>query len=225
MIAFAPLVALLALNLVLAAWVSLTLPRAATDPRLGVRLPLAVFSWCVIATAVSRTPLFLTPAEAGTPPFAPLVAVPPLVILQLIAASRWTALRDALARTPAAALIAPQILRAPYGVILLAFGRHGALPHAFAQPAGRGDLIVGGTAILAALVAGRGKAGRTIAMVWNVLAAAELCLVVARGARTLIPWAKEMHHAVPIGTLPLFAVPLFLALHVWTMRALMKREA
>lgn len=203
----------------LALWLVVVL---APDARLRLPLTVGFTVWLAAAIAISRTAMFRDPAAAGTPAFAPALFVAPLLIGLIVLTSRWTPLRDALERVPAAALLAPQVLRAGYGLMLLALGAQGELPEAFAHPAGRGDLIVGGTALVAAWLAGRGLAGRRAAMVWNVLAALELVGVLARGATTLLPWAIAQHQPLVIGTLPLFAVPIFLALHILAGRKLLE---
>jgi hypothetical protein len=111
------------------------------------------------------------------------------------------------------------------GVFLLRW-MDGALPGAFALPAGIGDVLVGALALPAAVFVWLGaRSGRAVALVWNVLGILDLLVAIALGALTTtgrLPVAirNTATRSYPLVMIPAFAVPLSLILHAVSLRQL-----
>ena len=105
--------------------------------------------------------------------------------------------------------------RAIFGVWLLANFAAGRLPAGFALPAAIGDIAV---TLLAIIVLAVWPAARGIPrlplVVWNAVGFLDLLSVAVLAATVLRPWAAQ--RGLPGGNfgLQLFAVPLFLGLHL-----------
>jgi len=115
------------------------------------------------------------------------------------------------------------------GIFLLQW-LQGALPGAFAVPAGVGDVLVGLLALPVAVYAASGRRGSTAAVVaWNVLGIADLVNALTLGfLSTPGPFQLLAHDhpnllvgTYPTALIPAFAVPLSLILHgvsLWQLR-------
>ncbi len=132
---------------------------------------------------------------------------------------------DGLRRLDLASLIAVQTYRIG-GVFFLVAWQAGALPGAFALPAGLGDLAVGLAApFVAAAVAGRRRGHRALAWVWNVAGLADLVNALFQGithTRSPLgvfagnPSSDAVTH-YPLSLIPTFFVPLAIMLHALAM--------
>lgn len=128
-------------------------------------------------------------------------------------------------------LVAVQVFRF-MGIGFLSFYALGLIPGEFALPTGWGDVLVGVTAVPVALLLWAKQAfAKKIAIWWNYLGIADLSLALFLGNVTF-PRPIQMLHTTPDNLLialyplvmvPLFAVPLSLLLHLFTLRAL-KRQ-
>jgi len=130
--------------------------------------------------------------------------------------------------TPAPVLIGLQIFRI-MGIGFLSFYALGLIPGEFAIPTGWGDVFVGITAIPVALLLWSGKSfAKRLAIWWNYLGIADLTLALTLGNGTfprplqLLPTTpdNELIALFPLVMVPLFAVPLSLLLHLFTLRIL-----
>jgi hypothetical protein len=175
---------------------------------------------------LAQDPFYLTP-------LLPLFAVVPSAIA-LLAVWRSPALRRVLAGASLPALIGVQLYRA-IGVVFLILLALGQIPGHFALPAGWGDIAIGLTAPIVALVLARGaRIGRPLAISWAVLGLLDLVVAIGMGTGVLAPFlAPALGPRVPpvaaMGIFPMilvptFAVPVSVLLHVLVLARLL-REA
>lgn len=125
-------------------------------------------------------------------------------------------------------LVAVQVFRV-MGIGFLNFYALGLIPGVFAIPTGWGDVFVGITAIPVAILLWRKISfAKKLAIWWNYLGIADLSLALFLGNITF-PRPIQMLHTTPdnlqialypLVMIPLFAVPLSLLLHLFTLRAL-----
>jgi Na+/phosphate symporter len=110
-------------------------------------------------------------------------------------------------------------VRAPIGAGFLVELARGALPSAFAQRAGFGDIVVGLTALVVAALTGPALAGRrrAVVLVWNAIGLADILVVVATASRlTLTEHDARMLAAFArpaYALLPLCIVPVVIVTH------------
>jgi hypothetical protein len=212
-------------------WVALkrtTLPpRSRAGTWLAVAIPL--IAWMVLIQVVAVAGVF----EVGRSriPLVPLaVLLPPVIGLTgLLCSGRIAAALD---KVSPGWLVGIQVYRV-LGATFLVLWAYGAMPGAFALPAGIGDVLVGLLALPAALYLVSGAArGRAVAMAWNVLGSADLILAVTLGVLTS-PWRLQLlspdHPNVlitsyPTVMIPAFAVPFSLILHGLSLWQLWRRR-
>ncbi len=161
------------------------------------------------------------------------IFVPVLIGLALLTRSKHIAsLVDAM---PPSWLIGLQVYRV-FGGIFLVNWMHGAIPGAFALPAGFGDITVGLLALPVALWVSSGtSAGRRAGIAWNLLGLTDLAIAITMGILTspgpLQVFALNYPNA-QIGTypsvmMPAFAVPSWIILHglsIWQLRRMARKE-
>lgn len=127
-------------------------------------------------------------------------------------------------------LVAVQVFRF-MGIGFLSFYALGLIPGEFALPTGWGDVLVGVTAVPVAILLWMKQAfAKKLAIWWNYLGIADLTMALILGNITF-PRPIQMLHTTPDNLLialyplvmvPLFAVPLSLLLHMFTLRILKK---
>lgn len=122
-------------------------------------------------------------------------------------------------------LLGLQVLRIMGGVFVIGWAL-GHLPWQFAIPAGFGDMLAGFAAIqaLRALNAGRADAVRLVRRA-NYIGLADFALAIVLGLVTSDGFAQLMSHDLPnivnkypLGLFPGFFVPIFLWLHILSLR-------
>ncbi len=103
------------------------------------------------------------------------------------------------------------------GFVFVVLESYGFLPAVFALPAGYGDMAIGATAPLVALMLAQPK-HRITFIAWQVLGIADLVMAVTLGttARLLSPHGASMAAmtVLPLSLVPTFIVPLLLIFHV-----------
>lgn len=198
--------------------------RGALAAWLAVAIPLTLWLAGIWAAAVSG--VFHVPPE-GIPRVPIAVVVP--VIVGLVAVTRSRRIAAAVDAAPTSWLVGLQAYRVLGGVFLLQW-LHGALPGAFAVPAGTGDVLVGLLALPVAAYAASGRRGSTAAVVaWNVLGIADLVNALTLGFLSSPGPFQLLAHdhpnllvgVYPTAMIPAFAVPLSLILHgvsLWQLR-------
>lgn len=103
------------------------------------------------------------------------------------------------------------------GLAFVALGAYGILPNVFALPAGYGDMAIGLTAPLAALVLA-GAEHRRGFLLWQVLGMIDLVTAVSLGTLASVIDPRGIPTSamtvLPLSVIPAFAVPLLLMLHI-----------
>jgi hypothetical protein len=199
-------------------------PARRTGTWLAVALPLAAwfaFIWNVAAAGAFE-------ARPGALPSLPAAIFLPIIIaLPLLTRSQRIA--AAIDAAPASWLIGLQLYRVIGGNFLILWAYGGAIPGAFALPAGFGDVLTGLLALAAALALASGAPhSRALAIAWNVLGIADLLSAVSLGAMTspgplqLMAFDQPnlLTSTYPTVMTPAFAVPLSLILHGLSLRQL-----
>ncbi|HTP49473.1 MAG TPA: hypothetical protein VMK42_02145 [Anaeromyxobacteraceae bacterium] len=192
---------------------------------LGVGAALA--AWCATMITLSASGVFV--AGTDRPPTIELGLLPPLVIGGLALLLSRSVQAEALA-IPQPWLVAVQSLRM-LGVVFVILLRDGVLPRQFALPAGWGDFVVGALAPVVALALMTERSwARPLAVAWNVLGIADLVVAVGMGALSA-PSAIRVFHGtpstgamaqLPLSMIPVFAVPIFLLLHLISLLGLIR---
>ena len=125
-------------------------------------------------------------------------------------------------------LVGVQVFRI-MGIGFLSFYALGLIPGEFALPTGWGDVFVGLTAIPVAILLWKNfSSAKKLAIWWNYLGIADLALALTLGNLTfprpiqMLPTQPDnlLIAMYPLVMVPLFAVPLSLLLHFFTLRVL-----
>lgn len=176
------------------------------------RIGVLVFGWLIVALVVGATGLL---GRSPLPP--PGVA---LILTAAILLIIWLSpgAREAVRGIGIAPLVAFHLIRILAGAYFLVLYENGALPGAFAIPAGWGDIAVGLTALLVLkwCIPLRSRRQRAGLLVWNAAGLIDIVGVLANGARLLLgdPGIGRLFEALPLALLPTFVVPIVLVSHV-----------
>lgn len=168
-----------------------------------------VLIWLAVAVSGSLLGTFVQ--QPGTPPLTLGVAAGGPVILFIVVYLFSAAFRRfvrSLIGDPwgITALQAYRVI----GIVFVVLALRNTLPAVFALPAGLGDVFIGGTAPLVALVWSSGsRFGNVVFVLWNVLGMLDLITALSLGtlAGTVLPGPITM---APIGLFPLSLIPTFL---------------
>jgi len=157
-------------------------------------------------------------------PFIAVAFVTLAIVVKFLYSNK--ALQTLVSNIPVHWLIAVQIFRVQgYGFIR--FYELGLIPGEFALPTGWGDVLIGVLApIVAILYLKKRMVG--LAKVWNYLGIADLTLALTLGISTypdptqLLPTMVDngLISQFPLVMVPLFAVPISILLHLFTLRKL-----
>ena len=194
-------------------------------------VPSAVFVglWLLLAFTLSMRGFFSRASADVVPPIA--YSLLPLAIGYLAFLTMRSA-RMVVEEIPLHWMIGMQLYRA-VGVVFLVEWMLGAMPGAFALPAGIGDVGIGLAApLVASLVKRRAPNARVAAIVWNVLGIADLSVAVTMGVLTspgpLHRLAFDTPNVaitmMPLVLVPTIAVPFSLLAHLLTLHRLAGRE-
>jgi hypothetical protein len=191
---------------------------------LGVALVLAIWIgtiWTLAAIGVFQRNIV---GKVPTLPFA--IFLPLLIGIPLL--TRSQAVGKLLDATPPSWLIGVQVYRILGGVFLVSW-IHGAIPGAFALPAGVGDVATGLLALPAAawVASGSPIAGK-IGVRWNLFGLTDFAVAVTFGYLTSpVPGQLLAHDhpntliaTFPTAMIPAFAVPFSTLLHALSLRQL-----
>jgi hypothetical protein len=175
----------------------------------------------VVAFVLSRNG-FVNGGSERVPPLLFGLLAPVLAGLALFRESRT--LRAFLAATPVSLLVGVQLYRV-LGLVFLGMASLGALPVAFAGPAGVGDLLVGVSApLIASLAARRVRGWRTLVLAWNVVGMLDLVAAVTLGVLTAPSPLQRLAFdspnvaisRAPLALIPSVLVPMAMLLHLAT---------
>jgi hypothetical protein len=150
-----------------------------------------------------------------------------LAILSLIAVLllplAFKKFRNLLAQTNFEPLASFSYWRIIYGALLIILGLQSALPGNFFWSAGVGDITAGIIAMI--LVGSKTKDSSPWFLTWNIVALADLIHVISLGAIFLRPFFIANPIIPPINMLPLAGVPMLIALHIFALVGLLKRQS
>jgi hypothetical protein len=171
-------------------------------------------AWLVFA--LSSSALLLYKNAPNTPPIAlGLAVVTPIVLFLVWFASSPGFRQFVLSLSPRAVTLVQSIRVA--GIVFLALGTYKILPAYFALSAGWGDIIIGATAPVAALLLAN-PARRKGFIFWQLLGIADLVNALALGtlAGVIDPHGTPTAAmaVLPMSYITTFAVPVFLILHI-----------
>lgn len=141
-------------------------------------------------------------------------------------------LRNIAGSIPVHWLVAVQVFRF-MGIGFLSFYNLGLIPGQFAIPTAWGDVFIGVTAVPVAILLWKRSASwrtKNLAIWWNYLGIADLTMAITLGIMTfprpfqVLPTQPDnlLIAFYPLVMVPLFAVPLSLLLHLFTLRVLKK---
>lgn len=131
---------------------------------------------------------------------------------------------------PVHLLVGIQVFRF-MGIGFLSFYALGLIPGEFALPTGWGDVLVGVTAVpVAWFLWTKQSFAKRLAIWWNYLGIADLTMAIILGIATFpkpfqtLPTQPDnlLIASLPLVMVPLFAVPLSLLIHLFTLRVLRK---
>lgn len=184
--------------------------------------------WLIVAFTLSIRGFFVSSAATAVPRI--VYALIPLAI-GYSAYRLLRSVRTVVDQVPMHSMIGLQFYRA-LGVVFLVEWMLGALPGAFALPAGIGDMAIG---LAAPWVAARVRDGapraRETAIRWNVLGIVDLVVAVFMGVTTtpgpLHLFAIDNPNVaiimMPLVLVPIIAVPFSILLHLFGLHRLMGR--
>lgn len=188
---------------------------AAVTSRASITVVATATTWFALASV-----LVATGRVAMQRPPIPQVIVAVLTCAVLIASRRLPVFRHWLRDLPISRVIAFHLVRF-VGYAFLWLTARGAMPAAFAVPAGIGDITVA-TGALLLLVVPRTPSWYRFAWGWNMVGLIDIVFVVVTAARLAMADPDSMLSLMrfPLGLLPTFVVPLIIASHVWLFGAL-----
>ena len=179
----------------------------------------ALSIWILIAIVFARARWF---GHAS----APVVALTVWILTALVLLAWWKlpAVRAWADDLPLPALIGLHLTRF-VGFYFLFLCKDGAMPEAFALPAGIGDIVVAIGAVVL-LVIPQLRQSRPIVLAWNALGFMDIVFVVFSALRLgLHDWGSMAPlRELPLSLLPTFLVPLIMTSHVLIFVRMRKRQ-
>lgn len=170
--------------------------------------------WLVAAIAVSASGILYDPPR----PVLPIIIWAPVVAFVAAFAGLQRFRSWTLSLYPPW-LIGFHIVRAPIGVAFLLMEASGRLPAEFAVKAGTGDIVIGLTAVLAALyVRSLSEVRIRGLLIWNILGLADILMVFVVAQRIIFfgddPSALVELTRFPALVVPMFVVPIVIITHL-----------
>ena len=213
-------------------WLGLERTDLTPDQRrttwLAVMIPYTL--WVAVAWSAAINGVFRPSASPIPVPLLPFALFLPVIIGAplLLLSKRVGQMLDAM---PATWLVALQMSRV-FGSVFLAGWLGGALPGAFALPAGIGDVLTGLFALPAALAVAAGTAqGRRAGITWNIFGLADYAVAITLGVVTspgplqlIFPSVPNVAASYPTVLIPVYAVPSGILLHALSLRQLRRRS-
>jgi hypothetical protein len=184
---------------------------------------LVLVAWFLLVLLCSQLGAFYgNPAQ---PPLALGIAVLLPVLLFIVALYVSGRVRHFVAKLNIQTITYIQVGRILGGVFLVEYFL-GALPGAFALPAGLGDVAIGLTApFVASMIASQSRSRFTILLIWSILGLLDLVTAVSLGVLTSRSTIGVLAGAItsapvtalPLSLIPTFLVPFYLILHLITL--------
>ncbi|HEX2259241.1 MAG TPA: hypothetical protein VHJ40_05795 [Actinomycetota bacterium] len=187
--------------------------------------------WLAVGTILASAGVFRPNPDFALPAIGPAVAIP--IIAGSLLVWRSASLRRLLEAVPQPWLLAAQAPRV-LGAIFLVLLAQNKLPAHFAGPAGYGDVFIGLAAPLVAYIyAVKAPGSRGLATAFNVAGLGDLVMVLGTGLLSApSPFrlffsnpSIELMTVLPMALIPAFLVPIFVLLHVISLRKLMEERS
>ena len=185
-----------------------------------VRIAAWLSAWFVVVVILAATRALYYEHGLGAPGLGVAVALPIAILYILVA--RVHSLREGFHRVPLWLLVSVHTVRL-LGISFVVLYTAHRLPAPFAPIAGWGEIFVGATAPLVALLAyGRGVMTRPILWIWNLIGALDLIAAVGLGVLSspglqhliLAEPSSAIMTTLPWLLIPGFLVPLLFAVHI-----------
>lgn len=186
--------------------------------RMGMAGTVALLGWLAVSWTLAGAGYYSGDA-GGSVPWIPVVFL--VVLVGLLLVSRVPVVSRALgSSSDVGRLIAPHTIRV-LGVVFLIAVAEGALPAAFALPAGLGDIAIGIAAPFVAWRLAKGG-GRKTAVWFSVLGLLDLVVALTIGFLTAPGPFQTLESTpttaalaqLPLALIPTVAVPIAIALHI-----------
>lgn len=227
-----PLITLALLGVILyGLWRGLARTAFSPTKRAAGWLGVAVILAAWIATIWTLAARGVFQQAIGKVPTLPIAIFVPILLGSLVL-TRWHAVGVLLDATPASWVIGIQAYRILGGMFLVDW-IHGALPAAFALPAGIGDVATGLLALPAGVWVASGLAGgRKIGIRWNLLGLIDFAVAITMGMLTspgpahllALDHPNTQIATFPTSLVPAFIVPFSTLLHVLSLRQLNRQQ-
>lgn len=210
------------------AWLAFRKIARGSAPQLVAPSFVFFAAWVILALTLSTRGFFMASASTAVPRIA--WALLPLAV-GFLGYLTLRSVRGVVDQIPLHWIIGLQIYRA-LGVVFLVEWMLGALPGAFALPAGIGDIAIG---VTAPWVAARVRAGapraHEAAILWNVLGIADLVVAVGTGVLTTpgplhllsLDAPNVAITMLPLVLVPTIAVPFSILAHLVGLHRLVGR--
>ena len=177
--------------------------------------------WLGLAITAGATGVFTRVPSPG-----PQLLILALSAATIVAGFRAASLRAWLEQLDLRLLVLPHVGRLPVGAAFLVLASQGRMSELFARNAGWGDIIAGAAALgVLSLGALATPLKRRALLAWNVIGLADFVLVLGTAAVVALrePGALRLLFTLPGILVPLFAVPLLIASHVFVFWRLARR--
>ena len=180
--------------------------------------------WFPVVIWLAMDEAFVVSAAKLSPVLPTAIIAPPLALVVALMAS--PTLRRIVMNLSPEWLIGIQTLRVMGGVFVLLWA-DGAIPWEFALPAGIGDVAVG---LMAMFTLNRLRNGSVTAQAWvrrtNIAGLTDFAIAIGAGLLSAPGIAQllaadrpnELINLYPLVLIPVFAVPVFLAVHILSIR-------
>ena len=221
-----PLVAIIALALI---WLGAARMPASAPSRYATAgvLSAVLIGWMAVAQYLGAANTYFAAKDTAVP----FILFGLLIPLAVAAIGLWQSesVAGLVSAIPLHWLVAAQVYRVLGGIFLVLW-LDGRLPWQFALPAGIGDVVTGGAAVVvAALLAQNAIGAHRATYAWSLFGIADLVVAVAMGAMTspgrahllALDAPNLLISSYPLVMVPTFAVPLALMLHgvvLWRLR-------
>lgn len=197
----------------------------------GLAAGTALFGWLLLSLALALLGFYHVTPEFVSP-LVPIGFLLPVAIALRLTSSSAT-FRKIADSLPQNWLILLQLPRAG-GVVFLLLYAQGRLPALFAIPSGVGDLVIGLSAPLVAFALSKNFSwSRKLAIAWNAVGILDLAVAIIIGILLALPPqysvvsttpSTELMTLFPLVLIPVFAVPVGLLLHFFSLRLLLKQS-
>ena len=221
-----PIITIIALSLI---WLGAARMPASAKSRYATAgvLSAVLIGWLAVAQYLAAANAYSATTEAAVPTVLFGLLIP--LAVAAIALWRSESIAKLVSAIPLHWLVAAQVYRVAGG-IFLALWADGRMPWQFALPAGIGDVMTGGVAVVVAARLARNAIGaHRVTYAWCLFGIADLVVAITMGAMTSPGRAHLLAFdapnllvtAYPLVMVPTFAVPLALMLHglvLWRLR-------